>query len=131
MKTKKFLLLPILSLFCFSACPPRRSMPGQTDEPQSSAKPSDCDHLTEQEQNFAKKLSAIHRHLFCTQFTAVMRAEAMAIAAEGYAPQGQTPLTPDEAVEKSIQSSSISFFLIKIYSHIHSIIKDIMTNTVR
>lgn len=68
---------------------------------QQQSASSDCDHLSQQEQQFASQLSAMHRTMFCRHFSTPQRIEAMTLAnAKAQGLQGQsTNITPDEAVE--------------------------------
>ncbi|MCB1071560.1 MAG: hypothetical protein H7A41_08455 [Chlamydiales bacterium] len=74
--------------------------PTQQSVPQTSV-PSDCSHLSEQEQQFATQLSDMHRTMFCRHFSVSQRLRAMTLAS----PEIQTltgqnkTITPDEAVE--------------------------------
>lgn len=77
----------------------QQQMPSQGQ--QQSSVPSDCSHLSQQEQQFASQLSEMHRTMFCRHFSVSQRIEAMTIAstsAQGLA-GSQKKITPDEAVE--------------------------------
>jgi len=68
---------------------------------QQGATPSDCDHLSQQEQQFAKQLSEMHRTMFCRHFSVSQRIEAMTLSSsqvQGLQGQ-QSSISPDEAVE--------------------------------
>lgn len=83
---------------------PQQQMPMQKQmQPQQNP---ECAHLTSEEKAFAMQLSTIHRSVFCSQFTAIERAEAMTLVTESeqYGKKG-TPLSPDMAVEKVIMHS--------------------------
>ena len=73
---------------------------GQVQQ-QQGATTSDCDHLSQQEQQFAKQLSAMHRTMFCRHFSVSQRIEAMTLASsQVQGLQGkQSSISPDEAVE--------------------------------
>jgi hypothetical protein len=68
---------------------------------QQQGSTSDCDHLSQQEQQFAKQLSTIHRTMFCRHFSVSQRIEAMTLSSsEVQGLQGQqSSISPDEAVE--------------------------------
>lgn len=73
----------------------------QQQMPQQSTVPSDCSHLSQQEQQFASQLSEMHRTMFCRHFSVSQRIEAMTLAnaqATGLT-GGPVEITPDEAVE--------------------------------
>lgn len=73
----------------------------QQQMPQQSTVPSDCSHLSQQEQQFASQLSDMHRTMFCRHFSVSQRIEAMTLAnaqATGLT-GGPVKITPDEAVE--------------------------------
>ncbi len=61
---------------------------------------SECQRLTQQEQDFAEKLSHLHRALFCKHFSLTQRVAAMTLA------ETSAHVTPDEAVENVLQESS-------------------------
>ncbi|NRA89952.1 MAG: hypothetical protein HRU43_02330 [Simkaniaceae bacterium] len=63
--------------------------------------PSDCDHLSQQEQVFASQLSSMHRTVFCRHFSVSQRIEAMTLAKAGAKDLtgGNAEITPDQAVE--------------------------------
>ena len=68
---------------------------------QQNAIPSDCSHLSQQEQQFAMQLSDMHRTMFCRHFSVSQRIEAMTLAntsAQG-GTSGQPQISPDAAVE--------------------------------
>ena len=68
---------------------------------QQNALPSDCSHLSQQEQQFAMQLSDMHRTMFCRHFSVSQRIEAMTLAntsAQG-GTSGQPQISPDAAVE--------------------------------
>ena len=68
---------------------------------QQKAIPSDCSHLSQQEQQFAMQLSDMHRTMFCRHFSVSQRIEAMmlvnTVSAGGTS--GQPQMSPDAAVE--------------------------------
>ena len=68
---------------------------------------SDCDHLSQQEQQFASKLSVMHRTMFCRHFSTPQRIEVMTLSnAKATGLQGQeTSISPDEAVEIVMKNS--------------------------
>ncbi len=68
---------------------------------QQNAIPSDCSHLSQQEQQFAMQLSDMHRTMFCRHFSVSQRIEAMTLVNSGAqgATRGQPQITPDAAVE--------------------------------
>jgi len=68
---------------------------------QQSAIPSDCSHLSQQEQQFAMQLSDMHRTMFCRHFSVSQRIEAMTLAHSGSqgVTSGQPQISPDAAVE--------------------------------
>lgn len=74
---------------------------GQQMPQQQDAIPSDCSHLSQQEQQFASQLSDMHRTMFCRHFSVSQRIEAMTLVNAGA--QGvtgvQTQISPDAAVE--------------------------------
>ena len=61
----------------------------------------DCSHLSKQEKEFASKLSAIHKTMFCNHFSLSQRLRAMALVSTEMQDltEKNTPITPDEAVE--------------------------------
>jgi len=63
--------------------------------------PSDCDHLSQEEQVFASQLSSMHRTVFCRHFSVSQRIEAMTLAKAGAKDLtgGNAEITPDQAVE--------------------------------
>ena len=63
--------------------------------------PSDCDHLSQEEQVFAIQLSSMHRTVFCRHFSVSQRIEAMTLAKAGAKDLtgGNAEITPDQAVE--------------------------------
>ena len=73
----------------------------QQQMPQQSTVPSDCSHLSQQEQQFASQLSDMHRTVFCRHFSVSQRIEAMTLAnAQATGLTGnQTQISPDAAVE--------------------------------
>ncbi|MCB1109878.1 MAG: hypothetical protein KDK64_02765 [Chlamydiia bacterium] len=68
---------------------------------QQGSIPSDCSHLSQQEQQFANQLSDMHRTMFCRHFSVSQRIEAMTLASAGAQTLsgGKSEITPDEAVE--------------------------------
>lgn len=73
----------------------------QQQQPQVQGSGSDCDHLSQQEQQFASQLSVMHRTMFCRHFSVSQRIEAMTLASsqvQGLQGQ-QSSISPDEAVE--------------------------------
>lgn len=76
-------------------------------EMQQKTTPSDCSQLSEQEKQFASKLSQLHRKIFCLHFTRSQRIRAMALnSPEVEALMGEkTMITPDEAVEDVIKDA--------------------------
>ncbi|WP_316359389.1 hypothetical protein [Candidatus Neptunichlamydia sp. REUL1] len=68
---------------------------------QQSTIPSDCSHLSQQEQQFAMQLSDMHRTMFCRHFSVSQRIEAMTLANAGATrgASGQPQISPDAAVE--------------------------------
>lgn len=73
----------------------------QQSPQQQKALPSDCSHLSQQEQQFARQLSDMHRTMFCRHFSVSQRIEAMTLASTGATDiSGKAAtITPDEAVE--------------------------------
>jgi hypothetical protein len=68
---------------------------------QQNGVPSDCSHLSQQEQQFASQLSDMHRTMFCRHFSVSQRIEAMTLASTPVQGNGgiQGQMTPDAAVE--------------------------------
>ena len=62
---------------------------------------NECGHLNQQEQAFAKRLSTMHRVMFCRHFSVSQRIEAMTIASTLVQDMGGklANISPDEAVE--------------------------------
>ncbi len=74
----------------------------QMEQPQpQQGVPSDCSHLSQQEQQFASQLSDMHRTMFCRHFSVSQRIEAMTLATSPVQGLSGQPaqLSPDEAVE--------------------------------
>jgi len=69
--------------------------------------PSDCDHLSQEEQVFAIQLSSMHRTVFCRHFSVSQRIEAMTLAKAGAKDltSGNAEITPDQAVEVVMQNA--------------------------
>ncbi len=65
---------------------------------------ADCSQLSMEEQQFAAKLNEKNQALFCGQFTAEQRADAMKMM--GMADEMGHPITADQAVEKVAQMMS-------------------------
>ncbi|MEX0961410.1 MAG: hypothetical protein WDZ28_00965 [Simkaniaceae bacterium] len=107
MKTKKLYPIILLSLFFLSTCPRKEgnTQPGDESLMPPQVQEDECSNLTPQEKAFASQLSAAHRHLFCTQFSSIQRAESMALATPTSSPKEKHAMSPDEAVEKILKSS--------------------------
>jgi len=95
MEGKKW-IITLLSLAFLGACPPKRCPQAPPAAPPSVDQ--ECAKLTPTEQKFAEQLSAVHRHIFCTQFTVMQRAEAMALYDPG-------KVSPDEAIEAVLKQA--------------------------
>ncbi len=67
---------------------------------------ADCSHLSRNEQAFAAQLSAMHKNVFCQQFSPQQRQDAMSLV-KMKDPLNTSPgkITPDHAVEIILQSS--------------------------
>ncbi len=84
-------------------------VPGKSPPSQELVQPQqnqECARLTPEEQAFARRLSGIHRSIFCGQFSGVKRAETMTLVLESeqYKKDG-APFSPDMAVEQVIKHS--------------------------
>lgn len=102
---KKLVLLMGIAMFSYAAngvthYPTNGQQSPQQQLPQMTV-PSDCSHLSEQEKQFASKLSDMHRTMFCRHFSVSQRIRSMTLASpEIKSLTGQNKvITPDEAVE--------------------------------
>jgi len=75
----------------------------QKAQTNNTGKPN-CNSLPAREKQFAMKLSPMHRSMFCNQFTAEERAEAMALVSIHKGHKGGKAMTPDEAVEEVMKN---------------------------
>ena len=106
---------------CGCSNPPNRSAGnnGQTNqsypygqqqkqgEQQDMMASSECSNLSDQEQQFARQLSDMHRTMFCRHFSVSQRMDAMTLASStAVGPNGKkTSVIPDESVEIVMKNS--------------------------
>lgn len=69
---------------------------------QKTAMQQNTNAMTQAEQQFAMKLSALHRQIFMTVFTPDLRKEAMAAMTSPDNEDDESPITEDMAVEQVI-----------------------------
>lgn len=107
---RKLVVLVGVSIFCYGA---KSGTNLQIDPPKMGTSGSqagtvnDCSHLSQQEEQFARELSVMHRTMFCRHFSVSQRVEAMTLtSSEIESLTGQkTTITPDEAVEMIMKNA--------------------------
>ena len=104
----KKILIIILGASLFYSCGKNNHQKQQTN--QLSHIETDCSNLSQEQQVFAKKLSPLHKAIFCNYFNDSQRKEAIEISekSEKMKSRGKTvyhvPISPDAAVERVIRS---------------------------